>query len=271
MTIKLSPHKVSKVMRYYFRGYTQVEIGKRARVDQSTVSIYATRFKGAVDQVGLLGAGREFSVINEVEALRSLAVELLRNKLTAEEAREGVTILKLFNSLGVSPSEHKALIKVISKLKDPEFVPAAIKLAELKATTGKTHTEIVSEFEHLGAETSQLREKIAALKGEKDALTESIKELTATRKKEQEGLSEFQRYAEQKRCEAEACVAKKMKEANLTLQRIEKLEPLANALNKLGVSDGDIEVYVSEHKTLDELGIGWGNFMDIVRGIQGDN
>ena len=76
MTVQLSPHKISKILRGYFRGLPQTKIAKEARVDQSSISHYASRFKNMATEYGLLAAGKEYQVMNEVESLRSLSVEL---------------------------------------------------------------------------------------------------------------------------------------------------------------------------------------------------
>jgi len=51
MTVKLSPQKVAKILRYYFSGLLQMKIAKKSGVDQSSISIYATRFKERVSDV----------------------------------------------------------------------------------------------------------------------------------------------------------------------------------------------------------------------------
>ncbi|MBL7208520.1 MAG: hypothetical protein ISS52_00335 [Dehalococcoidia bacterium] len=271
MTVRLSPHKVSKIMRYYFVGMPQVSISERVGVDQSTVSIYASRFKDTVNEIGLLAAGKEYGVMHEVDGLRSLAVELLNNRLTAEEAKAGVAILKLFTGLGVPPAEHKTLVKVVSKLKDPDFVPAAMKLAKLEATTGKSYSALVAQFEHLSSQITKLEQSITALKQENDILRQSTKELTAAKKKREQALRQLEKTARRKQSCLDAEVAEKMKETNTTLARIEKLEPVVKVLDKLGVSDDSLEIYVTKHQKLEELGIGWENFADIVRGLEGDS
>lgn len=75
--------------------------------------------------------------MEEVTALRSLSVELYKSKATVEEARSGLKMLNLFNSLGVPPEEHKTLAKAVSKVKDPDFVTGAIKLIKLEAGGGE--------------------------------------------------------------------------------------------------------------------------------------
>jgi len=76
-------------MRLYFSGQPQTRIAKSVKVDQSTISLYASQFADRAREIGLLSAGKEFGVYNEVEALRSLSVELSKSSLTTEEAKEG--------------------------------------------------------------------------------------------------------------------------------------------------------------------------------------
>jgi len=61
---------------------------------------------------GLLNAGKEFGVENEVDALRSLAVEMTNANLTTQEAKQGVRIIREFSKLGVEPEHYTMLIEV---------------------------------------------------------------------------------------------------------------------------------------------------------------
>ena len=112
MTVRLSPQKVSKILRNYFSGMPQCDIAKKAVVDQSTVSIYSSRFKQRAAEVGLLAAGKEFGVFNEINALRSLSAELFTHKLTVDEANQGLKIIKAFIKLGIMPEQHTELVKL---------------------------------------------------------------------------------------------------------------------------------------------------------------
>jgi predicted transcriptional regulator len=58
MTVQLSPHKVSKILRGYFRGLHQTKIAEEAGVDQSSISHYADKFKKMTAKYGLLAAGK---------------------------------------------------------------------------------------------------------------------------------------------------------------------------------------------------------------------
>ena len=268
MTIKISPHKTSKILQYFFGGISQAEIARKCGANQATVSRHASLFKADTDQIGIIAAARRYGIMHEVDSLRSLATELSKNRLTVEEVRGGVSILKSFDSLGVSPKEHSTLVKVISKLKAPDFVPAAMKLVKLEADTGKNYPEIVSHFEHLSSERVQLQQSNAALKEENETLRQSIEQLDGANKDRERELKELERRAEQRQSAIEREVAKKMEEAGLMLERIERLEPLAGALRKLGICDDALDNYLQEHQKIEELGVGWQNFKDVVHSME---
>lgn len=268
MTVELSPQKVSKILYYFFTGVLQPAIAKKTGVNQSTVSRYTSRLKALADDIGLIPAAKELGIMHEVDSLRSLAVELSNNKLTVEEANEGLAILKLFDSLGVPSGKHKDLIKVISKLEDPGFVPAAMKLVKIEATIGKNYNEIVSEFEELSEQIKEIEEKGAGLNQENESLQASIKELVVAKEEKSQELKALEKNAQQLQSALEAEVAKKTEQTKLTLDRIEKLEPMAQALQKLSISDDKLEDYLKEHQQLEELGIGWDNFKTIVEGMK---
>lgn len=101
MTVKLSPQKVRKIVSGYFSGIPQMKIAKKSGVDQSSVSHYASRFRQRTAEIGIVAAGKEYEVYEEVTALRSLSVELAKVRMTVEEAREGVRIMREFDKLGV--------------------------------------------------------------------------------------------------------------------------------------------------------------------------
>ena len=132
MTVKLSRLKANKIIRLYFRGLTQGSIAEKTAVNQSSISHYSSRFKEIAKTKGLLNTGKEFGVENEIEALRSLAVEMADAGLTSEEAKIGLKIYKAFLKLEVSPDQHQNLIKVCSKINNQDFVHAAVKFTEIE-------------------------------------------------------------------------------------------------------------------------------------------
>ena len=163
MTVKLSRLKANKIIRLLFHGLTQVSIAKRTGVDQSTISIYYSSFKEIAENEGLLNAGKEFEMEDEVDALRSLAVEMANARMTSEEARIGVEIYKTFLKLGVSPDQHQNLIKVCSKINNQDFVQSAIKYIEIEKEVGLNYDEALDLY-------ADVKEAIPMLKQTKQEL-----------------------------------------------------------------------------------------------------
>ena len=95
MTVRLSPHKVSRIMRYYFTGISQSEIAGKAGVDQSTVSIYSSRFKEVAAQTGL--------------SEKSAMAKAVEGALQAAEAIGPEAVAEVVESLPeeILPSESK--------------------------------------------------------------------------------------------------------------------------------------------------------------------
>jgi hypothetical protein len=139
-------------------------------------------------------------------------VELYKSKATVEEARSGLKMSNLFNSLGVSLEEHKALAKAVSKVKDPDFVKGAIKLIKLEAATGKSYADIMIEYQPLGKEIEERQQAVAGLKEQQEIQEQTLKELGLTREKKEAELSEFEKDAEKKKAELDAAVGKKLAE-----------------------------------------------------------
>lgn len=162
MTVQLSPQTVSKIMRLFFSGVPQPVIAIRAGVDQSTVSLYASRFRNMVGKVGLLTAGKEFRVFNEVDSLRSLSVEMTKADLTVEDCRKGMNIIKAFSKLGIAPDQHTALVKVCKHVNDPGFVQAALKLSKTEAENSMSYKEVIARFEKAISELPPTEKKLKA-------------------------------------------------------------------------------------------------------------
>ncbi len=197
MTVRLSPHSVSRILSDYFHGVPQATIAGRSGVDQSTVSLYASRFKRLASQIGILGAGKEFDMFNEVDALRSLSVELAKAKLTVEESREGLRIMRLFLDMGVPPERHADLVGLCRKIGEPAFIEASLELAEIEKEAGTDYEEIVRKARRLARE---LHSRDKKLKGLQTDLA-STDRILAERKK---GSSEVEKKLAKLRRDAEA-------------------------------------------------------------------
>lgn len=95
--------------------------------------------------------------MSEVDSLRSLAVELAKNHLSVQDARQGVAIVRAFGNLGVPPSQHKELIRVCKRVGEPGFVPAALELCQLESKASVSYKQVLGEFKDMCSEVQRLK------------------------------------------------------------------------------------------------------------------
>lgn len=235
MTVQLSPHKVSKILRGYFRGLPQTKIAKEAGVDQSSISHYASRFKEMAAEYNLLAAGKEYQVMNEVESLRSLSVELYKSKLTVDEARQGHNIIKAFLKLGIGPDQHIKLVQVCKKVDDPGFINASLKLNRIEAEGQISYEEATSKFERI---TSELPSAENMLRGIQTKL-KSLNNLTVQRSRElanvEAHVAQLQKEAKAKEAKLEQEFGIKMNKLNVQYKEVEAVAKLKTKLSKQGL------------------------------------
>lgn len=235
MTVPLSAQKVSKILKGYFAGMSQAEIAEKAGVDQSTVSIYSSRFRKRASQVGLLAAGREFGVFNEVDALRSLSVELSQAGLTVEEAKEGLRILKMFMKLGISSEQHAALVKVCNEIDDPGFVQAALKLSALEARTNMSYDEVISSFERVSSELLSSEKKLIEVQINLKSVSNSL----ASKKQERVSLEAHLAKLKNETLTQEAQLRQelsiKIKQSKVKQTEVEEVSKLKAQLSQQGL------------------------------------
>jgi len=236
MTVPLSPHKVSKILRGYFSGLPQIKIAKEAGVDQSSISHYASRFKGTAAEYGLLAAGKEYQVLNEVESLRSLSVELYKSKLTVEEARQGHNIIKAFLKLGINAEQHLVLVNVCQKVDNPGFVEAALKLAQIETQTGREYHQVISSFEKALNQLPQLEEKITGAKAELKFTNEGLVKNKHELADQEEYLEKYQNEVKAKEAQLEKELLTKMKQLEVEKKEVEEVAALKAELTKKGLN-----------------------------------
>lgn len=236
MTVPLSPHKVRKILRGYLCGLPQIKIAKEAGVDQSSVSHHASKFKEMAAEYGLLAAGKEYQVLNEVESLRSLSVELHKSKLTTEDARQGHNIIKAFLKLGISSGKHFALIEVCKKVEDHGFVEAALKLSLIEVQTGMEYHQVMSGFEKAQKQLPQLEEKVikakAKLKSISDAIFRSKQELAS----QERYLEKYKNEVKAKAAQLEKELSAKMKQLKVQKEEVQEVAALKAELIKKGLN-----------------------------------
>jgi len=235
MTVQLSLHKIGKILRGYFLGIPQPKIAKQAGVDQSTVSHYASSFKKMAEEVGVIAAGKEFEVMNEVEILRSLSVELFKSKMTVEDARQGLHIIKAFQGLGISSEEHLNLIKVCKEVNISGFVQAALKLIQIESQTGKKYDQVISNFESVLIELPQLEKKYMKKKAVLESIDEAILQNKQKIANQEKQLEKYQIEAKTKVEQTEKEVAAKMKQLSIDKEKVEEVATLMTKLASQGL------------------------------------
>ncbi len=236
MTVQLSPHKVSKILRGYFRGLPQTKIAKEAGVDQSSVSHYASRFQETAAKYALPAAGKEYQVLNEIESLRSLSVELYKSKLTAEEARQGHNIIRAFLKLGINPEKHLNLVEVCKKVADPGFVEAAFKLSQIEAQTGMGYHQVTSDFEKAQKQLPQLEAKIAEAKTELKSISDGVLKNKQELTRQEDHLKKYQDEVKAKEDQLEKELLVKMKQLEVEKKEVEDVAALKVEIVKKGLN-----------------------------------
>jgi len=241
MTVMLPEHKISSILRDYFAGINQVEIAARNAVDQSTVSNYTQRFKQRASDIGLAAAGKEFEVMNEIDSLRSLAVEIKKTNLTIEGAKQGLHFSGLFKKLGVGPNEYPDMISLCRRAKDQGFVDAALRLRRLEENAGAPYEMVVSHFE-------ELMPKIQSLEQNKERLKDEIGQLTSSEAATKLRLSQMQAMEEKERARQEAALEDVMVRSRVCIREIEEVGRLKRDLAAAGLDLPTITKLANEFK-----------------------
>ena len=245
MPKKLSQFKVGKILKLYFQGYSQTAIAHKLNIDQSTVSFQVGKFKARADEVGIAGAAEEMGIMYEIEMLHSLAVDLMNEKLTVEEAVAGLRVVSAFEKLGIE-QDYQSVIKIAAIMHKEGFLDSAIKLDELEQNTGMTYEEIADEAakvsQQLEKDQAQLKEIAGKLDDAKNDLTnmESKKKLTT------DDLTAH------------------MEQIGVDQDRLKKVETLAQALKKAGIQNQQLEEYLQRQHQLNEAGISIDMFTSIL-------
>ena len=246
MTQKLSPHKVSKMMALFFDGYSQTDIANKLKIDQSTVSLYVSKFKYISEQQGINAAGEEFGIMDQVEALHSLAAELKKAKLTVEEAGVGFKMVQSLQKLGISQEGYKGVLQACTKMKSEGFLNSAVELNKLEHSTGMTYQEIAVKAASTYQELKQTQQDLLAMAGKLKAAKEELADIEEQKKLASQELET------------------RMKNVGVNMKRLELVENLALALKKAGEDDKQLEDYIQRQHLLNEAGMTLGVFVEVL-------
>ena len=101
MTIKLSTHKIARLLTMYLKGDTQLAIEAKLGINQGSVSHYVSEFSMVAEEEGLEAAAEEYGVMDIVKDLHSLGAEVKKSHLTIEEAKKALKVAVLLEECGV--------------------------------------------------------------------------------------------------------------------------------------------------------------------------
>ena len=247
MTQKLSPHKVSKMMALYFEGYSQSGIANKLKVDQSTVSLYVSKFKSLAEQQGLKATGEEFDIMDEVEALHSLAAELKKAKLTVEESKIGLKMERLFRKYEIKQEDYKDLIQACTKMKSEGFINSAVKLSHLEYNTGMTYEEVIAQFASTYKQLKEIQENLQIVTGK---LNVSKDELASIDKQKKLASQDLETH---------------LNKIGVDINRLTLVEDLAITLKKASISNEELGNYIQRQQLLNKAGISLDTFVAIFK------
>ena len=245
MPKKLSQFKVGKILKLYFQGYSQTAIAHKLNIDESTVSFQVGKFKARADGVGIAGAAEEMGIMYEIEMLHSLAVDLMNEKLTVEEAVVGLRVVSAFEKLGIE-QDYQSVIKIAVIMYKEGFLDSAIKLDELEQNTGMTYEEIADEATKVSQQLEKDQAQLKEINGKLDNVKNDLENMEKKRKLATDDL------------------AVHMEQVGLDKDRLMKVETLALTLKKAGIENQQLEEYLKRQHQLNEAGISIDMFTSIL-------
>ena len=246
MTIKLSPPKITRLLRLYLEGFTQANIEVKIKVDQGTVSHYVNEFTAMVNEVGLEASAKEFGIMDIIKELHSLSAELKKSNLSVEDAKTGLKAAVAFEECGVQPEDYQQIVATCLKTDNEGFLAAAMELHKIEESSGMTFGEIVKQASVYKAQ-----------------LQNDKKELLAVQEKIGQAEQTLVTW-EHKKAGAEKDLQQFMHKIGVDYQRLEKVENLAMALKKAGVTDEHLGAYVQRQNLLNGANISIDVFVKIL-------
>lgn len=163
MTVKLSPQKVSKMLRMYFHGFTQTAIAKKLGVNQATVWLYVNEFTAMVELEGLETAAKEHGIMNIVKEFHSLGAECQKSGLTIAEAKKALKMAVVLEECGVHEDEFLDAVQTFIQLKKDGFLEAAVELKIIEDGSGKSFYEIMEEGANAETQKQQAWKELEAI------------------------------------------------------------------------------------------------------------
>lgn len=184
--------------------------------------------------------------MDQVEALHSLASELKKAKLTAEEAKFGLKMVQSLEKLGIKQEDYNGVLQACTKMKSEGFINSAVKLNKLENSTGMTYEKIVAKAASTYQELKQTEEDLQTVAGKLKASKEELANIEKQKKLASQGLETH------------------MKNVGVDMKRLKMVENLALVLKKAGEDDKQLGNYIQRQQQLNEAGIALGVFVEIL-------
>ena len=173
--------------------------------------------------------------MDEVDALRSLAVELHKAKLTVDEAKEGTKIEKAFMKLGISPAEYMTLVKVCKEVNDQSFINAALKLAKIESDSNITYEETITGFQKMTSQLPALEKQLENRNVELNSINSNLADKKQEMTNLKESLLKLKKLAEDSLAQTKQEISTRMKDAKVTEKEITEIAKLKADLDKKGL------------------------------------
>ncbi len=246
MVKKLSDLKVSKIFDLYFRGYSQTDIANKLKITQAAVSMYVSNFKSLAEQGGIEAAAEEYGVMDQIQVLHDLAADIKKAKITVEEAKTGLEMSLLFQAYGFEQEEYGDLIQTCEKMKNEDYLFAAVKLNQLENSTEMSYEDIIAEgkttSEKLTQNQKELKKKTEELNSVKQALTDANKQMKL----------------------ADQNLKTHMQKIGVDANRLKLIETVALALKKAKIPDQELQNFIQQQQSINIAGINIGLFTTIL-------
>ena len=246
MTVKLSPHKITRLLRMYLLGFSQFNIAQKIGVNQATVSLYVNEFSAMVEEEGLETAAKEFGIMDIVKELHSLGAELTKSKLSIEDAKRGLKAAVVLEECGVPEDKYKDVVATCIKMNNEESLSAAMELHKIEESSGMSFDETVKQA---SAYKTQLQNDKNQLSAIQEKIGQAKQTVTTWEHQKTDAGKKLQQY---------------MEKVDVDFKRLEKIENLAGILKKAGVKDQDIDSYIERQNRLNKANISIDMFTQIL-------
>lgn len=183
---KLSDVKKLKVINTFLAGYSYDEIAAKSSIAKGSV----------VNIINAFRSGELPIIPNEyIDALRELAVDIRKQQVSVKQLKMYTKINGKLAEIGVGVEEVEQWLDIAADVAAgsahaQQFVPAALDLAELEASTGKDPRSLTTELKAKSEDLKTLQAEIAqALENKKKAVAElaAVKQAVAQAQQQYDG------------------------------------------------------------------------------------